>query len=102
MSPETFLYYNQTCYSGHNGPGYPGLGHDMAINIWPNPAEGIVHVAAAGPVNLSIASVDGKELLHNNHATTIDITHLPQGLYLLRIADHRTGSVIRVDKIIKK
>lgn len=80
----------------------PEPGANMHVSIWPNPAEGIVHVAAARAVNLSITSVDGKELLHNNDAKTIDMTHLPQGLYLIRISDAKTGSMIRVDKILKK
>jgi hypothetical protein len=77
-------------------------GAQTKVSLWPNPVEDVLHVEAAIAVNISISAVDGKELLKADKASRVDISHLPQGLYLVRIADHKTGALIRVDKINKK
>lgn len=73
-----------------------------AVKIWPNPAASLVHVETAVAVDISISSVDGKQLMKADNAMSIDITHLPQGLYLIRVADHKSGALIKVDKINKQ
>ena len=74
----------------------------LPVMIWPNPTEGMLHIEAARPVNIAITSMDGKLLVGADKATTVDISQLPQGLYLIRIADAATGALIKVDKINKK
>jgi hypothetical protein len=74
----------------------------MSVKLYPNPVENILLVEAAKAVNISINAIDGKQLLKADNAKSIDLSHLPQGLYLVRITDASTGALIRVDKVNKK
>jgi len=83
---------------GIDGPGAAG----KAIHIWPNPAQDIVHVTAAQPVNIRISAIDGKELLRADRVQSIDISILPQGVYLMRVMDATNGATMSIQKITKE
>lgn len=61
--------------------------HDLQLSISPNPATDIVTLHAGIAVNAVIYSIEGKELLQVNQAKTINISALPKGVYLLKVAD---------------
>lgn len=80
-----------------------GVGGPVAqgISVWPNPAQDVIHVSAAQPVNISVCALDGKELMHAAKATRLDIKPLPQGVYMIRIADAKTNTLINIQRFIK-
>jgi len=74
----------------------------VPVCLWPNPMDQELHIESVRPVNIALTAVDGKLLLRADQAMTINISHLLQGLYLVRISDAVTGALIKVDKINKK
>ena len=53
------------------------------VRVYPNPTDGMVTVAADVATDLMIMGVDGKVLATAQAATSIDISALPQGLYMI-------------------
>ncbi|PZF74019.1 DUF7948 domain-containing protein [Taibaiella soli] len=71
-----------------------------AVIVYPNPASDVVHILAPQPVNVTITGIDGKEILHQEKATEINISPLASGLYLLHITDQNNVSV-KTEKLTK-
>jgi hypothetical protein len=71
-----------------------------AVKVYPNPTQGIVQITAPVKVNVVLVSADGKEVLHQNNASLIDMTPLAAGIYMLRIMDAK-GNLIKVERLVK-
>lgn len=76
------------------------LSNNNSFKIFPNPAQNKVFVEAPTAVQLTITGLDGKILLQRSNANSIDIGNLPDGMYLLRIAD-LNGRLMKMEKLIK-
>ena len=75
-------------YTIHSGTTGVGTTQSVAdIRIYPNPATSVLTIDAPEKVNISLLSVDGKVLIEQKDATTIDVSMLPNGLYLIMIYD---------------
>ncbi len=72
-----------------------------AITIYPNPAKDMVQIKSSFPVDVVITTVDGRALINKELATSVDLTHIANGIYLIRISDHKTGSLLKTDKLLK-
>ncbi len=61
-----------------------------AVRVWPNPASGLLHVEApgaeTGPLTLTLTDALGRAVRTTTRttATTLDVSGLPAGLYVLR------------------
>jgi len=75
---------------------------NIAVSVWPNPTDGMVHIEAPKAVDIMLLSVDGRTVLSLENARTFDTSPLAQGLYLVRISDHLTKQLIAVQKLNKK
>lgn len=76
-------------------------GTEESVRVYPNPARGVVRVDADGLVDLVLSTVDGREALRAEKATSLDLSPLADGMYLLRITDHKTGRLIKIEKLTK-
>lgn len=85
--------------------GFPETGKPHSFLISPNPSNGVVEISLKEPVNagvsLEIFSSDGKLLAgesrylwQSSPVIQLDLRHLPQGVYLLRLTS-ATASDIR-------
>lgn len=74
--------------------------NDMAVvSVYPNPTDGILHVKADFST-ATIHDINGRTLQHFNLGNgSIDITHLPNGVYLLSLQTEHQPAITR--KIIK-
>ncbi len=70
------------------------------VRIYPNPANGIVHIAASIPVHTSISSLDGKVVLLHHGNVPIDISTLQPGIYMIRITDQH-NALLKTEKLVK-
>ncbi|RYU95276.1 T9SS type A sorting domain-containing protein [Emticicia agri] len=62
------------------------------INIYPNPTQGVLTIEAASFSDIQLFQLDGKQVLNTkttNATTTLDISSLQQGIYLLRIFNEK-------------
>ena len=71
------------------------------IEVFPNPATQTIRIAAAAPVNLTIATVTGKVMIQQNNAQQINISELPAGIYLVTIFDQQ-GVRIKEVRLVKE
>lgn len=71
-----------------------------AVKLYPNPATNIVNISAPESVNVTINSLDGKQLIYVEHATTIDISKLANTIYLIKMYG-KNNTLIKVEKLVK-
>ncbi len=70
------------------------------IRIYPNPATHTIQIHATIQVVASIYSLDGRMLMEHASNSPIDISMLPPGTYLIRLADERKNPLYN-DRLIK-
>ena len=70
------------------------------ISIYPNPASSMVHINAPVAIKAIISSLEGKEVLTQEGAQTIDISSLPNGIYLLKIFDAE-NTLLKTERLVK-
>jgi hypothetical protein len=71
---------------------------DIAVNVYPNPANNIINVEGEGIQNVQILDINGRTVMNAN-AGSIDISRLANGIYFVRaIATEGVSTV----KIVKK
>ncbi len=73
------------------------------IKIYPNPAVNSFTLQTDKPVSISVQNLLGQTLLRKslNRTETVDISELPQGIYLVSVFD-TAGNLIGTDKLIVK
>ena len=66
-----------------------------AFSIYPNPVKDILNITTDKPVHsIHIYNTYGTEVAHATDATSIDVSHLPAGVYMV----HADGKVTRIIK----
>jgi hypothetical protein len=65
------------------------------IKVYPNPARDIVFINFAGNnIKVTLFDITGKQVKSYNNTTSIDVTSIPSGLYLMRI-ESNFGLVVK-------
>jgi hypothetical protein len=63
--------------------------------IYPNPATTTLEIGTAEEINkIEIYALDGKKVLECN-TKQIDVSHIPKGLYMLKIATYSNKTVFK-------
>jgi hypothetical protein len=70
------------------------------VLIHPNPASDMLHIQAPIQVNITVYSLDGRQLDYLEDAKTLNLQHYSPGIYLIRISD-KEGRPIKTEKFIK-
>lgn len=71
-----------------------------AVTMYPNPATTMIHIDAGKAVDVSISSVDGKEVMRKTNAVDVDIHLLADGVYMVRITD-KQGQLLKIERLVK-
>ena len=70
------------------------------INVYPNPATGMITVAAANIIRIEVIDAMGRvAMTQNGSANTMNISALAEGVYTLRVA---TENGVSMKRIVKK
>jgi hypothetical protein len=72
-----------------------------SVKFFPNPATSTINVLATEKVNVTIMSVDGKAVLNQKDAQTINISNLANGVYFIN-AYNAQNEMIKTEKLIKQ
>ena len=70
------------------------------IQVWPNPTNGVLHIAADLINKVEIRNLLGQMVLCAENTSDIDISGLENGVYFLRVSEKNGG--VSVTKIIKE
>ena len=71
------------------------------IIVHPNPSTGLLFIDADQKIQVRLLSIDGREVLSRAELNCIDISRLPQGIYLLQV--YSTDAVLlKIEKIVKQ
>jgi hypothetical protein len=71
------------------------------VQIFPNPATDVLNVTAAQNVNVAIFSIDGKKLMDQKNAKSINVSSLVSGMYLIQVYGEN-NELLKADKFVKK
>jgi hypothetical protein len=89
--PATDRYEANDIFAGACGTEdfYAGMLEQELLGVYPNPAESVLHVMRGGSESFEILDMQGRSWLIGNLNSdgTIEIAHLPIGVYLLRIGN---------------
>lgn len=90
-----------TNYSSSRNPLAVTNVNTSEISVFPNPATTKIFIKSPVAVRADVTSVTGKLLLTKEHVSELDISVLPQGIYLVSLTDE-TGQVVTVKKLVKE
>jgi hypothetical protein len=72
-----------------------------AVQLYPNPANSVLNIAAAEKVNVSVMSIDGKLLMNQNNAKQLNVSALANGLYIIKMYN-QNNALIQTSKFTKQ
>ncbi len=74
---------------------------ETTINIFPNPVKETIYLDIDGDLNYQVSfyAIDGRQLLNEFNITSLDITTIVSGIYLLELRDISSGEKI-VERIV--
>ena len=70
------------------------------IKIYPNPAQTVVHIESTVQVRAIINSIDGRAIMNVTAAKNLDISSLPDGIYMIMLYDDN-GTMLKAEKLVK-
>jgi len=85
---------------GGGSSSVPVVTNGADIRIYPNPASSQLNIDASVKVNITILGTDGKLMLRQDDAKTVDISSLPAAMYIIMVYDEN-NMLLRTDKFIK-
>lgn len=71
------------------------------IRIYPNPTTGKIYLEYSGSLRVSITDMQGKLVMPEQEAHTVDLSQWPDGLYFLTIKDDH-AALLHTEKITKQ
>ncbi len=96
------IHTDSTHHSG-SGTGTTGvttLNHDE-VKIFPNPAQSTIHIVASMPLRAVMTAIDGRKVIDEANAHTLNISQLASGMYMLMLFD-KDGVMVKNEKVVKE
>jgi hypothetical protein len=81
--------------------GVNNINEAATVTICPNPATRMVHIESPVAVKAIISCMDGKTALEYTNTKDMDISALPNGVYMVNVFD-TDGNRLLVEKMIKQ
>ena len=72
-----------------------------SIRIYPNPVTSVLYIDAPGKVTVTVMSADGKMLLSQKEAVSINVGQLADGMYMIMVYDEN-NMLMKASKFIKQ
>lgn len=71
-----------------------------SIKVYPNPTQAVLNIETNRIINIELQSIDGKMITSEKNTKIVDMSALPDGVYLLLITDVETKAQ-SIEKIVK-
>ena len=81
--------------------GVANVSNNTAVNIYPNPTNGMLYIDAPVKVRAVISSIEGKKEIDVTDAKQVNIATLANGMYFVTLYDDN-DNVIAVCKVVKQ
>ncbi len=81
--------------------GVANVSNNTAVNIYPNPTNGMLYIDAPVKVRAVISSIEGKKEIDVTDAKQVNIATLANGMYFVTLYDDN-DNVIAVRKVVKQ
>ncbi len=101
------LQINTIDIVSNSTPARPGnlsvgtVGNDVNVKVYPNPATSTLNIAAAGKVDAVVMSLDGKTLIDQKDAKSLNISHLANGMYFIKVYNEQ-NELVKTEKFTKQ
>lgn len=69
--------------------------------VYPNPTKDLIYIKSAKNIYYELTGMNGQALLRGDYIAPIDISQMPDGMYMLNMFD-RLGNKIAFQKIVKQ
>lgn len=89
---------DSTAYQIGNGTSINNLDKSKII-VSPNPARDKVYIQSPIPLHVSLYNIEGKKLMEERQKPELDVRHIAEGLYFLRMNDQK-GNLIQITKLV--
>jgi len=97
MSDSVMHLFHVTC-SQDTGTASLAVNGGLSLRLFPNPTRSMLTVTANGLFRAEVYTLKGERCFHSDwvfRRTDLNLYHLPQGVYLLRIVDRQGRSASR-------
>ena len=75
--------------------------YSKEAKVYPNPAKNMLHIEGAGLTQVDVFNIMGQSVLSNNESfETVDISHLQNGIYFIRIKTTEGEKTVKL--VVKK
>jgi hypothetical protein len=68
---------------------------EQAFSITPNPAENMVTILGGQVQSITVVDLNGKRVLQNSNARTIDVSVLPAGIYQVLVNGYTVQKLVK-------
>jgi hypothetical protein len=76
------------------------INYSGSVSVYPNPADNVLFIESPVSVHSVILSPDGKLIRQQDNVTSMDISNLPAGIYLVELFDAQ-GYRLMIQKLVK-
>ena len=83
------------------GVGTSSVSGRALVSIYPNPVQDLLYIDAPAPVRLLIRDINGRTILTQGNAKTLDVRVLPAGIYTITVLDDQ-GQLLRSVRLLKR
>lgn len=98
---DTFGCENMSATRTIANVGVNDVNLEQSVSVVPNPTSGIVKIISPVKVNAVVTGLEGKVIMMQNNAETIDISALADGMYMVTLYT-RNGEKITTKRVIKQ
>jgi hypothetical protein len=81
--------------------GIADVNNGNGVKIYPNPSTSVIYIQSSVSVTADLLSIDGKLILHQEDAKTIDMSSLSSGMYLITVYN-KDRNITMTEKLIKE
>jgi hypothetical protein len=85
----------------HDDVSIDELSDNDRVISYPNPCYDVINIRNAQSSTITLSDLSGRVLLSQNNASSINVSNLASGVYLLRIYN-RQGELLGINKILKR
>jgi hypothetical protein len=75
-------------------------GVNYVVNIYPNPAQDIVHIDAPVALNVVVRDLQSKTVVQAENTNQLDLSGIATGVYILSVYD-KDGQLLKIEKLVK-